>query len=275
MRLGVGRWRPNDLLLALTSRRQNASLPSAPAPYFPILLGPQPFVSVLEIDDLRKAYGAHQVLHGVSLTLRPGTIHGLVGANGAGKTTLLHCLYGLEPDYQGTVRASGGGRVRELTGLLPYEPYFYPRLTGREYLEYCLQARGRPLVSLAGWNELLELPLDQYADDYSAGMRKKLALLAVLVQDFRYLVLDEPFNGLDLSTNLLLKEILRRLRDRGTGILLTSHLLGALTESADEITVLVAGRVQRHYPAAEFGTLENDLLDSLHREKLGLLDALV
>ena len=165
--------------------------------------------------------------------------------------------------------------MREITGLLPYEPYFYPRLTGREYLEFCLQARGRPLVDFSGWNRLLELPLDQYADEYSAGMRKKLALLALLVQDFDYLILDEPFNGLDLEANLLLKEMLRRLRDRGTGILLTSHILGALTETSDEISVLVGGRVQRHYAAADFGTLEADLLDTLHRQKLALLDGLV
>ena len=106
-------------------------------------------------------------------------------------------------------------------------------------------------------------------------MRKKLALLALLVQQFDYLILDEPFNGLDLEANLLLKEILRRLRARGTGILLTSHILGALTETADEITVLVGGRVQRHYLAAEFGTLEQDLFNSLHREKLGLLEGLL
>ncbi|OGX87688.1 hypothetical protein BEN47_00540 [Hymenobacter lapidarius] len=230
---------------------------------------------MLEIKNLRKAYGRHVVLHDVSLTLRPGTIHGLVGANGAGKTTLLNCLYGLETEMAGTVQSSTGGAVREITGLLPYEPYFYPRLTGREYLEFCLQARGRPLVDFAGWNRLLELPLDQYADEYSAGMRKKPALLAQLAQDFSYLILDEPFNGLDLEANLLLKELLRRLRDRGTGILLTSHLLGALTETADEITVLFAGRVQRHYIASEFGTLETDLLNSLHSEKLGLMDGLV
>ena len=230
---------------------------------------------MLEIINLRKAYGDHVVLHDVSLTLRPGTIHGLVGANGAGKTTLLHCLYGLETGFTGTARDTAGLAVRERTGLLPYEPYFYPRLTGREYLEFSLQARGRPVVNFAGWNQLLELPLDQYADEYSAGMRKKLALLALLVQDFAFLILDEPFNGLDLEANLLLKEILCRLRDRGTGIFLTSHILGALTEVADEITVLVAGRVQRHYAAAEFSTLESDLLDSLHREKLGMLDQLL
>ena len=230
---------------------------------------------MLEIRNLRKAYGSHIVLHDVSLTLRPGTIHGLVGANGAGKTTLINCLYGLENDFNGTVRDTAGSVVRERTGLLPYEPYFYPRLTGREYLEFCLQARGRPVVDFTGWNQLLELPLDQFADEYSAGMRKKLALLALLVQQFNYLILDEPFNGLDLEANLLLKEILKRLRDRGTGILLTSHILGALTETSDEISVLVGGRVQRHYTAAEFGTLENDLLDSLHREKLGLLKELL
>ena len=230
---------------------------------------------MLEIRNLRKAYGSHIVLHDVSLTLRPGTIHGLVGANGAGKTTLINCLYGLENDFNGTVRDTAGSAVRERTGLLPYEPYFYPRLTGREYLEFCLQARGRPVVDFTGWNQLLELPLDQFADEYSAGMRKKLALLALLVQQFNYLILDEPFNGLDLEANLLLKEILKRLRDRGTGILLTSHILGALTETSDEISVLVGGRVQRHYTAAEFGTLENDLLDSLYREKLGLLKELL
>ncbi|MBF9220736.1 ATP-binding cassette domain-containing protein [Hymenobacter ruricola] len=230
---------------------------------------------MLEVLNLHKAFGAHEVLRGVDLTLRPGTIHGLVGANGAGKTTLITCLYGLEKGFRGTVRDTAGVPVRQSTGLLPYEPYFYPRLTGREYLEFCLQARGRPVVDFTGWNQLLELPLDQYADEYSAGMRKKLALLALLVQDFDYLILDEPFNGLDLEANLLLKAVLKRLRDRGTGILMTSHLLGALTETADEISVLMAGRIQRHYAAAEFGTLEQDLLDSLHREKLGLLDALL
>ena len=230
---------------------------------------------MLEIRNLRKAYGSHIVLHYVSLTLRPGTIHGLVGANGAGKTTLINCLYGLENDFSGTIRDTAGSAVRERTGLLPYEPYFYPRLTGREYLEFCLQARGRPVLDFTGWNQLLELPLDQFADEYSAGMRKKLALLALLVQQFNYLILDEPFNGLDLEANLLLKEILKRLRDRGIGILLTSHILGALTETSDEISVLVGGHVQRHYTAAEFGTLENDLLDSLDREKLGLLKKLL
>ena len=228
---------------------------------------------MLELLDLHKAYGRHEVLRGVSLALRPGSIHGLIGANGAGKTTLINCLYGLESDYVGTVRAPGA--VRELTGLLPYEPYFYPRLTGREYVQFCLQARGRPVPDLRPWNQLLELPLDQYATDYSAGMKKKLALLALLVQDFAFLILDEPFNGLDLEANLLLKTILQRLRDRGTGILLTSHILGTLTEIADEATVLVGGRVQRHYPAAEFGTLEADLLAALHGEKLGQLRALL
>ncbi|MDO7852276.1 ABC transporter ATP-binding protein [Hymenobacter convexus] len=230
---------------------------------------------MLEILNLRKAYGSHVVLHDVSLTLQPGAIHGLVGANGAGKTTLINCLYGLESDFGGTVHDTAGRAVRQHTGLLPYEPYFYPRLTGREYLEFCLQARGQPVVNFETWNQLLELPLDQYADEYSAGMRKKLALLALLVQNLDYLILDEPFNGLDLEANLLLKEILKRLRDRGTGILLTSHMLGALTETCNEISVLAGGHVQRHYTAAEFGTLETDLLDSLHREKLGLLAGLV
>jgi ABC-2 type transport system ATP-binding protein len=231
---------------------------------------------MLEIANLHKAYGQHEVLRGVSLALRPGTIHGLVGANGAGKTTLINCLYGLESGFTGTVHDTEAARpVRETTGLLPYEPYFYPRITGREYVAFCLQARRRSVPDLRPWNQLLELPLDQFATEYSAGMKKKLALLALLVQNFSYLILDEPFNGLDLEANLLLKEVLKRLRDRGTGILLTSHILGTLTEVADEATVLVGGRVQRHYLATEFGTLEADLLAALHGEKLTQLRTLL
>ena len=230
---------------------------------------------MIEIRDLYKAYDAQPVLHHVSLDLRPGTIHGLVGVNGAGKTTLLNCIYGLIADYHGTVRETTGLSLRQHTGLLPYEPYFYPRFTGREYLTFCLQARGRKVPDFAEWNELLELPLDAYAEDYSAGMKKKLALLAVLVQDFRYLILDEPFNGLDLGTNLLVKEMLLRLRARGTGILLTSHLLGTLTEICDELTILAAGTVRRHYTHTEFDQVSTDLLDEFYQDKLTRLRQLV
>ena len=219
---------------------------------------------MLEILDLRKAYGDHQVLHGVSLALRPGTIHGLVGANGAGKTTLLHCLYGLEPDYQGTVRATAGPSLREQTGLLPYEPYFYPRLTGREYLEYCLQARGRPLVSFRGWNELLELPLDQYADDYSAGMRKKLALLALLVQDFRYLILDEPFNGLDVFAADRVLSLLRSYQPQALTFI-SSHNLGHIEQLATHLLVIDESEVKF------WGTMD----EFAHGERAALGEALL
>ncbi|WBO85818.1 ABC transporter ATP-binding protein [Hymenobacter yonginensis] len=230
---------------------------------------------MIEIRNLSKAFGSQPVLHDVSLTLQTGTLHGLVGANGAGKTTLLHCLYGLHADYQGTVVETTGLPIRAHTGLLPYEPYFYPRLTGREYLEFTLQARGRAVGDFNGWNQLLELPLDQYAEEYSAGMKKKLALLALLVQPFRYLILDEPFNGLDLNANLLLMEILRRLRGQGVGILLTSHLLGSLTELCDELTVLADGTVRRRYTAADFGHVQADLLDEFYQEKLAQVHRLL
>jgi ABC-2 type transport system ATP-binding protein len=230
---------------------------------------------MLSIRELHKSYYHLPVLRGVSLNLRPGSVHGLVGANGAGKTTLIHCLYGLVSDYQGEVRETTGLIIRECTGLLPYEPYFYPRLTGREYVTFCLQARRQPVAGIDAWNELLELPLEQYAETYSAGMKKKLALLALLVQPLRYLVLDEPFNGLDLSANLLLQQVLRRLRDQGTGILLTSHILTSLTEVCDEITVLAEGQVQRHYTGQQFGELTGDLLSAMHQDKLRRLAELL
>ena len=224
---------------------------------------------MIDLRDVRKAYGREPVLRGVRLSLPPGQVTGLVGVNGAGKTTLLRCLCGFER-YEGEIVAPDDLRAR--LGYLPTAPPFPSYVTGREYLRLCLQARRLPVPDLDAANAFA-LPLDDYAAAYSTGMAKKLAFTALMLQRNDVLVLDEPFNGVDLAGNLLLTAALRRLRERGTVILVTSHLLETLTGLCDRVAVLDGGVVARVFDAAEYEGLgdalgQTDVAGALARWKL-------
>jgi ABC-2 type transport system ATP-binding protein len=214
---------------------------------------------MLSIERLVVRRGAAEVLRGVELTLKPGRVHGLVGRNGAGKTTLLDTLYGFLAPASGSVAFEGRAALPTDIGYLTTENFFYPRITGREYLR--LFAARHPF-DVEGWSALFELPLDRVVDAYSTGMKKKLALLGVLSLGRPVLALDEPFNGLDLETNRLVARLLRMLAAEGRTVLLTSHVLEALTSTCHRIHLLDAGVVAGSYGADEFGRLEDDLARS-------------
>lgn len=211
---------------------------------------------MLSIDGLRVRRGAVEVLRGVELALEPGRVHGLVGRNGAGKTTLLETIYGFVAPSSGRVSFDGRAALPTDIGYLPTENFFYPRITGREYLALFAARRD---FDVAGWGALFELPLDRFVDTYSTGMRKKVALLGVLSLGRPVLALDEPFNGLDLETNRLLYGIIRAVAEEGRTVLLTSHVLEALTATCHRIHLLDSGTIAGSYSAAEFAALEAEL----------------
>ncbi|MCC8186198.1 MAG: ABC transporter ATP-binding protein [Bacteroides sp.] len=190
---------------------------------------------MLEIKDLCKKYDKLPVLRGITLNYLPGKIHGLVGENGAGKTTLFRCILSLET-YGGTICHTEDIRV----GYLSVAPFFYPLITGMEYIEFCLKARrlSPDKAALASLNGLFHLPLERYVDEYSSGMKKKLVLLTLLLQDNDMYLLDEPFNGMDLSGFIHLKQIIGQLREKGKTVIFSSHLLPSLTEICDCIHYL-------------------------------------
>jgi ABC-2 type transport system ATP-binding protein len=227
---------------------------------------------MITVDGLTVRYGATTVLSGVSLSLPEGRVHGIIGRNGAGKTTFLEAVYGLVRPAAGRVLRGDEPFRREDAAYLPAQPYFYPQLTGREYL-----AVFRPtprLFDVDGWNEVFELPLDHLVDSYSLGMRKKLALIGVLSLGRAVLLLDEPYNGLDLETNQVLARLLRALAAAGRTVLVTSHVLGSLTDGCDEIHLLAAHRFARTFGPGEFAGLGEHLLDSdtaLKLERVGRL----
>lgn len=215
---------------------------------------------MLTIDRLTVSYGMAPVIRNLSLQLPGACIHGLVGLNGSGKTTLFHALYGLTKVDSGTMSWGGQPLSRKRMALLETECYFYSAITGREYLSL-FPAPGA--FDLQTWQELFRLPLDEMVEHYSTGMKKKLALIGVLKLDKEILFLDEPFNGVDMETGHIIQMVLKRLREKGKTVVVTSHVLETLTGICDYIHLLEGGSVLRTYCPVEMPGLEKDLFAEL------------
>ncbi len=211
---------------------------------------------MIEIKNLQKWYGAKEVLKGIDLALEEGKVYGIVGENGAGKTTLFRCIAGLE-DYEGEV-LSPYVPLKESLGFLTTIPFFFDRMKGREYIQLISVARGNADVDIDGQN-IFDLPLDQYAENYSTGMKKKLALTAILMQENAIYILDEPFNGVDIQSNLIIAEIIRKLKELGKTILISSHIFSTLSDACDKICVLKEGKIVQEIEPKDFPQLEKDM----------------
>ncbi len=197
------------------------------------------------------------MLDGFSLSLQGQCIHGLVGMNGAGKTTLLNAMAGYIKTGSGNIVRDESPLKREDLAFLETENFFYSHITGREYLKLFTTPVNVPAID--EWNRLFRLPLDQLIDGYSSGMKRKLALAGVLRQEKPVVILDEPFNGLDLESSRLLSMIIARLKERGTTVLITSHILGSLTGICDYIHLLRDGKIIFSKDKEHFTNLEQDI----------------
>ncbi len=211
---------------------------------------------MIKIENLQKSYDGQLVLDKIQLKLHPGRVYGLVGENGSGKTTLFKCISGLE-SFEGRIECDSAHLKNQL-GYLQTEPFFFPKITGREYLQLLCNARRLPPINFDTKN-IFELPLDHYAITYSTGMKKKLALTAILLQQNAYFILDEPYNGVDIQSNLMITEIIHELRKLNKTILISSHIFSTLRDTCDEIHVLQNGKLVRNVLRDEFDQLENDM----------------
>ncbi|MDR1023644.1 MAG: ABC transporter ATP-binding protein [Prevotellaceae bacterium] len=209
-------------------------------------------MKMLSISGLSKSYGKSCVLKNVSVSYRAGQIHGLVGDNGAGKTTLLGCIAGYK-GYAGSIERAGIKSV----GLLPAEPYAFPRVTGREFISFCLNAKKVEASSaeINALNALFELPLEKYAAHYSTGMLKKLHIMSLILQKNDLLLLDEPFNGLDISSSSYVTEMLKKLRQKEVIVIVSSHALHHLSGFCDTISFVHGGAVDFLPSRENFGAL--------------------
>lgn len=211
---------------------------------------------MIEINNLSKSYGKSKVLENLILSIPSGKITGIVGANGAGKSTLFKCIHGTET-FEGSI-TSEFENLRIKTGLLETNPVMLSMITGEEYLMLHCNARKLPIPDLDELN-MFDLPLKKFASTYSTGMKKKLALMALLIQDNEVFILDEPFNGVDLQSNLKLKSTFLKLREKGKTVLISSHIFSTLSEICDEIHLIKDGGISMSADKSTYGELETTL----------------
>lgn len=217
---------------------------------------------MLTIQNLQVEYNkGTNILKGINLSMESAKIHGLVGLNGAGKTTLLNTLYAFIRPVEGSVYYNESPLRRQQIAYLEAENYFYPYMTGREYLS--LFPAGKNGFQVENWQKLFYIPLDDITENYSTGIKKKLALLGVLKTDKPIIILDEPFNGLDLESAHILMLILQQLREKGKTVLVTSHVFETLTSSCDYIHHINNGMIEHSYSKEQFGILQQLLYSTI------------
>jgi ABC-2 type transport system ATP-binding protein len=211
---------------------------------------------MIKIEKLSKFYGKKQVLNTINLEFKKGKIYGIVGENGAGKTTLFRCISGLE-SYKGII-SSNFNKLKENLGLLLTEPFFFSKITGKEYIQLLANARQIKLSNIEDKN-IFNLPLNQYASTYSTGMKKKLALTAILLQKNDVFILDEPFNGIDIHSNLIITEIINKFKELEKTVIISSHIFSTLAETCDEIYLMKNGEIVKKVAQVDFNNLEKEM----------------
>jgi ABC-2 type transport system ATP-binding protein len=216
---------------------------------------------MIEIKDLFVSYGNNCVLKGLTSAFNTSEIHGIVGLNGSGKTTLFNTIAKVIIPDSGQILFNNNIIKRSDTEFLETENYFYSNITGNEYLN--IFSASNKDFSLNVFQELFKIPLDDIIETYSNGTKKKLALLAVLKQDKPIYIFDEPFNGLDLETNKVLEIVIKKLKEKGKTIFISSHILEPLTDICDNIHLLSSGIITASYKENNYSELKQGLFDEL------------
>lgn len=215
----------------------------------------------LEINNISKAYGSHQVLQDVSFSLKPGEIFGLVGLNGVGKTTLIKIILDLAAADAGEARMFGEAsttvQARKKISYLPekFSPSRY--LKGMEHLSLALSYYGQKLdkdraLQLAADLDLDPTVLTRKVGGYSKGMGQKLGLMGAFMVDQPFMILDEPMSGLDPRARIKLKDVMLRAKAEGKTLFFSSHILSDIDEICDRIGIIHGSKLVYLGTAKEF-----------------------
>jgi ABC-2 type transport system ATP-binding protein len=210
---------------------------------------------VLEARDLAKRYGAVTAVRNISFSVHSGESLGVLGPNGSGKSTIVKMITGLVEPSRGAVLHRGeriteqSTRYKQSFGYVPEQPELYGFLTGWEYLDMVATLRGIPRrIFREKASAMLEgFTLYGNRDDpigsYSKGMRQRIVLISAMLHDPELLVLDEPFSGLDVTSALVLRNVIEQLSGRGKAIFFSSPVLEQVEKVCTHLVVLRKGSV--------------------------------
>ena len=221
---------------------------------------------IICVDGLIKEYAGIKVVDGVSFSVNKGEIYGLLGRNGAGKTTIMKILLGLANPTSGKVSILGKDmsvnsekKVLKKVGCIIENPGFYSNLTGTENLEIFAKLRGLDQDSVKKALELVNLPYKdkKLFSKYSLGMKQRLAIANAIMHNPEILVLDEPINGLDPIGIAEVRELLKKLKESGASILISSHILSELENVADRISIIDFGKMIEEINMKEWKNKQN------------------
>jgi ABC-2 type transport system ATP-binding protein len=214
--------------------------------------------AVIEVAAVRKRFGPVLALDGMSFAVRPGRVTGFIGPNGAGKSTTMRVILGLDAPDEG-IALVGGRPYRSLErplthlGSLLDAAALQPGRTGRNHLLWLAHSQGLGVrcadrvAAQAG----LETAIRRKAGGYSLGMRQRLGIAAALLGDPPALMFDEPFNGMDPEGIIWMRELLASLAGEGRAVLVSSHLMSELEDTADHLVIVGRGRVIADTSTAE------------------------
>ena len=200
---------------------------------------------MIKVNNIKKSFTHHDVLKGVNLEIEEGSIYGLIGKNGAGKTTLMNILTGLLEADSGTFSFETNEKK---VGYLPDLPAFYDYLNTDEYLDFLLMHKNP--VRRNELLKLVDLPAGAKIKTLSRGMRQRLGIASVLVNDPDVILLDEPTSALDPAGRNDVKNILLELKEKGKTIILSTHILADMDSICDRAGFLSDGIIVKEVDVA-------------------------
>ena len=213
-------------------------------------------MNVLSICNLSKSFGEQKIIKNLNLSVPEGSVFGFIGQNGAGKTTTMKMVLGLLQPDEGEIRVCnepvrfGQTKTNQYIGYLPDVPEFYNYMTAIQYLTLCgeivglskkiISQKGQRLLSLVGLDGV-----EKRIGGYSRGMKQRLGIAQAIMEKPRLLILDEPFNGLDVQGVKDIRELLMSLQKQGVTILLASHYDEDIRTLCEEVYLVREHRIRK------------------------------
>ena len=214
---------------------------------------------MITVENLTKDYGKTRAVDNLSFSLRPGAITGFLGPNGSGKSTTMRCIVGLDTPTNGRalIRGVEYNKLRSpltTVGALLDGKAFHPRRTARQHLQIVASTHGFPaprvdeVIHLTGLASVAK----KKVGDFSLGMSQRLGIATALLGDPQVLIFDEPVNGLDPDGVRWVRQIMRDLAREGRTVLVSSHLMSEMAQTADDLIIIGRGRLIDHGPISKF-----------------------